>query len=402
MTAERLLEQTLRADRGRLMAALVARLRSFQLAEEALQEASISALTHWSRSGAPDSPQGWLLRVALRKAIDRLRSQARDTRKAADMARLAVEEAAEPDPERIPDERLRLIFTCCHPALDAKSRVALTLRTLCGLTTDEIAALFLDASTTMGQRLTRAKAKIAAAGIPFAVPDEPEWPERLQSVLDVVYLIYTLSHQLSDHRDLGGEAIHLARLLNALRPSDAEIEGCLALLLTTQGRRAARIAAGRMVPLAEQDRSLWNAPMIAEGVAVLDRAMSRSAPGPFQIKAAISALHSSAVHAQSTDWPQIVALYDALLRYEPTDVVRLNRAVAQAETGDVTGALAALETLSLDGYQPFHAARADLRARIGDTGAESDYQRAIALSADDAERTWLAGQAKKKPGTRPG
>jgi RNA polymerase sigma factor (sigma-70 family) len=400
MTAERLLDQVLRADRGRLMAALVSRLRDFRLAEDALQDACLSALTHWARSGAPDNPMAWLLKVALRKAIDRLRGQSRDTRKAADMAILAEEEASDPDPVLIPDERLRLIMTCCHPALDPKSRVALTLRTLCGLTTDEIAALFLDASPTMGQRLTRAKTKITAAGIPFAIPDAPEWPARIQSVLDVVYLIYTLSHQMLDDRDLAGEAIHLARMLDRLRPADPEIEGCLALLLTTQGRRPARIQDGRMVPLSEQDPALWDGALVEEGVAVLDQAITRGAPGPFQIKAAISALHCAG--ADATDWIQIRALYAALLRFEPTDVVLLNQAVAQAESGDVPGALAMLGRLALDGYQPFHAARAELRKRLGDSGALADYQQAMALSRDPAERAWLADQAKKCRAQAPG
>ena len=221
----------LRADRGRLMAALIARLRDFQLAEEALQEAAISAVTHWGRSGVPASPQGWLLRVALRKAIDRIRQGNRETRKAQELARLAVEEAADMEPELIPDERLKLIFTCCHPALEPKSQVALTLRTVCGLATPDIARAFLDAEPTMGQRLSRAKAKIAAAGVPFAVPGPEDWGARLQSVLTVVYLIFNAGY--GGVGTLCDEAIFLARILDRLRPEEPEVEGCLALMLLT-------------------------------------------------------------------------------------------------------------------------------------------------------------------------
>ena len=385
------LAAVLRQERGRLMAALIARLRDFQLAEDALQEASLSALTHWGRTGLPQSPQGWLLRVALRKAIDRLRSASRSDRTATELARLGVSEADETDPDLIPDERLRLIFTCCHPALDAKSRVALTLRSVAGLTTPEIAAAFLDEGPTMGQRLSRAKAKIAAAGIPFAVPEPEDWAIRLQSVLTVIYLIFTTGYTNgpASDRDLCIEAVFLARLLDQLCPRQSEIEGLVALLLITHARRAARVGHSGSVALADQDRALWDHAAIAEGLALLDTAMQRRTPGPFQIKAAIAACH---VQGAGPDWRQIAMLYDALLRMEPTPVVHLNRAVAYAEAVSPEAGLAALMPLrvDLDSFQPFQAALADLLARTGRTGESlAAYRRAIELATNPADAAFL-------------
>lgn len=391
------LAQVVRSDRGRLIAALIARLRDFQLAEDALQDALEAALRHWGRSGLPASPQGWLLRVAQRKAIDRLRAGARDGRRIADLTLLSGEEAAEWAAEDIPDDRLRLIFTCCHPALDPKSRVALTLRTLGGLTTAEIARAFLDREPAMGQRLSRAKAKIAAAGIPFAVPGPDLWAERLDSVLTTIYLIFNEGYLASSgaeplRGDLCEEAVFLARLLIYLRPKEPEAEGLLALMLLTDARRAARIAQGVLVPLEAQDRRLWDAAMIAEGLALLDRAMARHTPGPFQIKAAIAALHVQNADGSGTDWTQIALLYDSLLRMEPTPVVRLNRAVALAEAGALPAALREIETLAvaLDSYPQFHAARADLLRRLA-RAPESDaaYGRAIALAPTSADAAFL-------------
>jgi RNA polymerase sigma factor (sigma-70 family) len=396
----RAVEALLRQDRGRLLAALIARLRDFQLAEDALQEAALSALTHWGRAGIPASPQGWLLRVALRKAIDRIRAGQRDDRKSADLARLAVDEADETPSEDIPDERLRLIFTCCHPALDPKSRVALTLRTIAGLSTPEIARAFLDAEPTMGQRLSRAKSKIAAAGIPFAIPGPEDWPDRLQSVLAVLYLIYNSGYTTGPAigRDLCGEGIFLARLLSHLRPQDPEIEGCLALLLLTQSRAKARIGPdGATVPLTEQDRSLWDRTTITEGLALIDTAMARRAPGPYQIKAAIAACHMA---GPAPDWPQIVALFTRLLDFEPTPVIRLNRAVALAEAGYLSPALAELGAVAslLDDYQPFHAAHADLLARAGQgESARAAYDRAIALAASPSDAAFLIKRRDRQP-----
>ena len=392
LAISRAIDAVMRADRGRLLSALIARFRDFQLAEDALQEAATSALVHWGRSGLPASPQGWLLKVAGTKAIDRLRSQRRDGDRAVALAILAPDEAEE-DPEMIPDHRLRLIFTCCHPALDQKSRVALTLRTLGGLTTPEIARAFLDAEPAMGQRLSRAKAKIAAAGIPFKVPEPEDWDERLNSVLTVIYLIFNAGYTTGpgQGRDLCDEAIYLATLLNTLRPHQAEVEGCLALLLLTHARRAARSDAdGVTVALTDQDRRLWDAPMISRGLAHLDAALTRAAPGPFQIKSAIAACQ---VQGTTPDWPQIAALYAALHAHEPTPVIRLNHAVALAEAGHPAEALTALEALAPDlaDYQPYHAACADLSARQHHTDrALAAYARAIALAASPADAAFLA------------
>lgn len=378
------------------MAALIARLGSFQLAEDALQEALASALTHWSRNGVPASPQGWLLRVAGRKAIDRLRKDGSESRKIAALRPL-VDELAAVERHEIADERLRLIFTCCHPALERKTQMALTLRTICGLSTPEVAALFLDTEVAMGQRLTRAKAKIAKAGIAYAVPGSDEWPDRLHSVLAVIYLVFSADYSSSAvaSRDLADEAIFLARLLNQLRPDDAEIEGCLALLSLTHARRAARTdISGVSVPLGDQDRAKWDADLIANGLALVDRAMSRRQPGPYQIKAAIAALH---IRANPPDWKQIVLLYDSLLRYEPTPVVRLQRAVALSEAGWLEGALEAVACLepALADYQPFHAARAALYSKVGQTGlARLAYQRALYLSENPADRAFLEHKLK--------
>lgn len=395
-----LIAGVLRRDRGRLLAALIARFRDFDLAEEALQEALTSALQHWGRVGVPASPQGWLLTAASRRAIDRLRRGARARDHAAQTAPL-LDEQAEDAPD-IPDDRLRLIFTCCHPALDPKSRVALTLRSICGLTTPQIARAFLDAEPTMGQRLSRAKAKIAATRIPFSVPGPEDWADRLEAVLTVIYLIFNQGYTAPDQSDPGrddlcAEAIFLARLVNDLRPGQAEVEGLLALLLITHARQAARIdTTGVAVPLDRQDRNLWSGAAIADGSALLDAAVARRAPGPFQVKAAIAALH---VAEGPVDWPQIVLLYDSLLRMEPTPVIALNRAVALAEAGALEAALRALDALAgpLGAHQPLHAARAEYLARAGRT-LESDaaYERAIALAQSEADATFLRNKRESQ------
>ena len=387
--AVRLLEQALRADRGRILSALIARVRDFQLGEDALHDAAASALIHWSKGDLPTRPEAWLIRVAFRKAIDRLRRATRDAAQSQAMAILARDEAEE-DPEVIADERLRLIFTCCHPALDPKSRVALTLRSIAGLTTAEIARAFLDQEATMAQRLTRAKAKIAAAGIPFAVPGPEDWADRLRSVLAVVYLIFNAGYTAgpAEPRDLCDEAIFLARLITDLRPAEAEAEGCLALMLLTHARRAARMAEGVTVPLTAQDRSLWDAAAVAEGLALIGTALARRHPGPYQIKAAIAACHT----ALPSDWPQIAALYDGLARYEPTPVIHLNRAVALAESGDLSAALDLLHSLApaLQDYQPYHAALAEYLMRADCLpAARAAYDRAIALAASSADAAYL-------------
>ena len=396
MGAAPILEAIHRHERGRILAALMAELRDLDLAEEALSEAMESALVHWGRAGVPDRPGAWLLTAARRKVIDRWRRAARLAARAPDLRLLAEADAAareEPAPE-IPDERLRLIFTCCHPALEAKTRVALTLRTLGGLTTAEIARAFLDTEPAMGQRLSRAKAKIREAGIPFAVPGPGDWAARLGSVLAVLYLIFNEGYAVTAGAaplrvDLSAEAIYLARMLDQLRPDEPEVLGLLALMLITDARRAARLGPdGALVALDRQDRRLWDQAGIAEGEALVDRAMALRAPGPFQIKAAIAALHT----APAIDRRQIFLLYDSLLRFEPTPVVRLNRAVALAETGEAAAALALVEALRVDlhSYQPFHAALAELRARAGQgAGAAEAYGEAIARSGNAAERAFL-------------
>ena len=389
------LETVLRRDRGRLMAALTHRLGSFQRAEDALQEASLSALSHWARDGLPQSPQGWLIRVAFRKALDQLRSEGRDGEREA-AAQLVNELLGQDDPEPIPDERLRLIFTCCHPALEIKSRVALTLRTVCGLNTGEIAHLFFDNETTMGQRLSRAKTKIARSGIAYAVPPPEQWDDRLQSVLTTIYLIFTTGYTAApdEARDLCGEALFLARLLDTLCPEHPEIEGVLALMLLTDARRAARVSAcGATVPPAEQDRRLWNRELETEGRQRLETALRRKRAGPFQIKAAISACQMA---EPAPDWPQILHLYTALLPLEPTPVVRINHAVAMAENGLLAAALATLNELhdALADFQPFHSARAAVLSMAGQIdAARRAYDQAIALTTHASDRRFLVARA---------
>jgi len=385
------LDRVMRAERGRLISVLASGLRDLALAEEVLQEAAVSALSHWGRTGLPRSPAGWLLQVARRKAIDRLRGAVRDGRKGAALSVLLDEETM-PEQDAIPDHRLRLIFACCHPALEPKSRIALTLRTVCGLTTPEIARAFLDAEATMGQRISRAKAKIAAAGIPFAVPEAEDWPERLDTVLATVYLIFTTGYVAGpdEPRDLCLEAEYLIRLIDRLRPEEAETEGALAMMLLTAARRRARIGPdGASLPPAEQDRSLWDDSRIAEGRAILSRAVARRRPGPFQIKAAISDCQMA---SGGPDWPQIAALYGALLHHEPTTVVRLNAAVALAEAGDPARGLAMVEELGteLADFQPWHAARAALLAANGRwADAVNAYKEAIARAPTEAEARFL-------------
>ena len=393
----------MRQDRGRLLAALIRTLNDFDLAEEALSDATERALIHWARSGLPDRPDAWLLQVARRAAIDRIRRGQRFAARAPEITRLMEEDAQTrtTEPHEIPDERLRLIFTCCHPALEEKTRVALTLRTVAGLSTREIARAFLDTEAAMGQRLSRAKAKIAAAGIPYAVPEKSEWDTRLNPVLTVIYLIFNAGFGASGEdamskTNLCDEGIWLARLLIELAPNEPEIEGLLALMLLTHARAPARAEnTGAMVPLDQQNRSLWDKDMISEGLALLDIAMARHLPGPFQIQAAISALHVRAVTPGETDWAQILLLYTRLEALTPSPVVSLNRCVALAETGKLAAARRALDALGgpLSNYQPYHAARAELARRGGDTKeARRAYDKAIELSSNESERAWLLEQ----------
>jgi RNA polymerase sigma-70 factor (ECF subfamily) len=392
-------------DRGRLLAALIAGLGDFQRAEDALQEAVELALVHWRRTGVPDSPLGWLLKVARRKALDGLRREANFARKSAEIALLSAVDAGEDEPD-IADQRLALIFACCHPALEPKTRVALTLRTIGGLSTGEIAAAFLDREAAMGQRLSRAKAKIRAAGIPYAVPGPELWAERLHSVLTVIYLIFNEGYSAGEgdapvRMGLCEEAIWLARMVDGLRPGEAEVEGLLALMLLGHARRGARCGAeGEAVMLRTQDRDKWDSAMMQEGLAVLDRAVARLAGGPYQIQAAISALHMAGP-AGATDWRQILLLYDTLYRMAPNPVVALNRAVALGEVAGAGAALAELAGLAaeLEAYQPYHAARAALLVGDGQVGAaRSAYQQAIDLSRNAMDIRYLTRQRDEVTG----
>lgn len=386
------IEDVLRRDRGRLIAGLVSRLGDLQMAEDALQEALISAMSHWGRSGLPNSPIAWLMKVALNKGIDRVRSVQRDANKADQLMRLHPKHIESIDEEAIPDDRLRLIFACCHPMLDEKSRVALTLRTVCHLTTREVAAAFLDKDITMGQRISRAKDKLREARVTFEIPDQEVWPARLDSVLSTIYLIFTTGYVSEDNsdRDLCVEAIFLLRLLDRLSSDDPEIEGALALALLTDSRRKARIGEdGATVPPESQNRELWDVRAMQEGRELLSQAVQRGRPGPFQIKAAIADCHMA---DQKPDWQQISLLYGSLWAHEPTPVVALNWAVAIAEVGQEELALHKVEDLKseLETFQPFHAAYANILSKVGRQGeARNAYDKAIELAQNEASRTFL-------------
>lgn len=402
--ARKAIEALARAETGRLIGVLLRDTRDFQMAEDCLQEAMASAIEHWSRNGLPAAPAGWILQTARRKAIDRFRRDRTFERKAQEygvLLELDQQTAASADPPAIPDERLRLIFTCCHPALESKTRVALTLRTLCGLTTREIARAFVDTTETMAQRLVRARQKITRAGIPFEIPEPEHWGERFNSVLAVIYLTFNEGYSATEgaaplRRDLCMEAIRLGRLMLELAPHDAECEGLVALMLLNHARIPGRLGPdGRMIALDQQDRSLWNRAEIAEAQQLLDRALARRKTGPFQLQAAISALHADAIDHRSTDWRQIVLLYDALYGLLPNPVYLLNRAVALSFATGPDQALEALCAIGseLDAYQPFHAARADFLRRAGRPDeARASYLRAIALSGNESDRQFLSGR----------
>ena len=387
--------QVFRAEYGRAVSVLVRAFGDIDLAEEGVQEAFATALRRWPGAGLPPSPAGWVITTARNRIIDRLRREAsRDDRH----AQAALLQARDEPPEEgaVRDERLRLIFTCCHPALATEAQVALTLRLLGGLTTAEIAHAFLTSEPTMAQRLVRAKAKIRDARIPYRVPYEADLPARLRAVLAVVYLVFNEGYAASSgdrlvRAELCAEAIRLGRLLAELMPDEPEVMGLLALMLLLESRRAARTTAdGGLVLLAEQDRARWDRALIVEGQAIVRRCLRRNQPGPYQIQAAINAVHSDAPDAAATDWPQILALYDHLLALTPSPVVALHRAVAVAEVDGPEAALAAVDALDLPGYHLSHAVRADLLRRLGRTSEAADaYDAAIARAANAAERTFL-------------
>jgi RNA polymerase sigma-70 factor, ECF subfamily len=368
-----------------VVAALIGFLGDFDLAEEAAQEAFATAAERWPREGTPDNPASWLITTARNRAIDRIRRDRTLTEKT---RLLDIPEAVEEetlDDTTIPDERLELLFTCCHPALALDAQVALTLRTLGGLTTDEIARAFLVPQETMAKRLVRAKHKIKAAGIPFRVPPDHLLPDRLAAVLAVVYLIFNEGY--GGRGDLAAGAIRLGRALCELMPDEPEVQALLALMLLHDSRRDARFAEGQIVLLRDQDRSLWDAGQIAEGRAVLARALALGGRGPYALQAAIAALHAD----DPPDWPHIAALYDQLARITGSPVVELNHAVAIAEAGDTERALALVEQLSLDRYHYLHSTHAELLRRLGRVeDARGEYERALELVHSDAERQWLA------------
>jgi RNA polymerase sigma-70 factor (ECF subfamily) len=396
-------DRVFRQESGRSVATLIRAFGDIDLAEDAVQEAFALALREWPGDGLPPNPGGWITTTARNRALDRLRRQARGRELLGELAVLSPghEEAGmaeETGP--VPDDRLRLIFTCCHPALSTQAQVALTLRLLGGLSTKQVASAFLVTEATMARRLVRAKRKITAARIPYRVPETHELPDRLRPVLAVVYLVYTAGLSSPAEPGLCAEAIRLARILATLMPDEPEVAGLLALLLLTESRRASRTRPdGSLVLLAEQDRSRWDRALIAEGQAIVRRCLRRNQPGPYQLQAAINAVHADALTVEHTDWPQIVALYDQLLVVAPTPVVALNHAIAIGEVQGPAAALALVEELDLDHYYPFHATRADLLGRLGrNSEAAAAYQRAAAMAPTDAERDFLSlgGRASRE------
>ena len=399
-----------RADSRRVLATLIRLLGDFDLAEEALHDAFTAAVEHWPRDGVPANPRAWLVSTGRFKAIDGLRRRARFDASLVELARRLDADSGDPaawDEESVADDRLRLIFTCCHPALPPDAQIALTLREVCGLTTEEIARAFLTAASTVAQRIVRAKAKIRDARIPYQVPSRADLPDRVDAVLHVVYLVFNEGYSASSgasltRHDLSGEAIRLGRLLTELLP-EPEVMGLLALMLLHESRRAARTSsAGELVLLGDQDRSLWSHDLIGEGTALVQRALSSRRFGPYTLQAAIAAVHAEAVSAAATDWAQIVGLYDVLVRAEPSPVVELNRAAAVAMRDGPLAGLTLIDAIlargDLAGYHLAHSARADLCRRLGRTAeARAAYERALQLTQQEPERRFLERRLSELP-----
>ena len=403
-----LVDEIYRTQSRQVLATLIRLLGDFDAAEEALHEAFAVAVDQWAREGVPANPRAWLVSTGRFKAIDGMRRRARFDASLPDLARhleLTAEVAAEEGEDSVEDDRLRLIFTCCHPALSPEAQVSMTLREVCGLTTDEIARAFLTKPTTIAQRIVRAKGKIRDARIPYEVPSEADFPDRLEAVLRVVYLVFNEGYSASSgdsltRHDLSGEAIRLGRVLVGLL-QEAEVLGLLALMLLQDSRRAARTSpTGDLILLEQQDRSLWNRDQIAEGTALVEQALASRQVGPYTIQAAIAAVHAEAPDAAATDWAQIVGLYDVLLRAESSPVVELNRAVALAMRDGPSAGLALVDDIlsrgDLTNYHLAHSARADLCRRLGRTGeARTSYERALALTQQEPERRFLEGRLRE-------
>ncbi len=389
------IERVFREEYGRAVAVLVRRFGDIDVAEEAVQDAFAEAVKRWPDSGVPPSPAGWIITTARNRVVDRLRREAsREDRHAQALLLYAANEPAEEG--AVKDERLRLIFTCCHPALAPAAQVALTLRLLGGLTTPEIARAFLVPEATMAQRIVRAKGKIRDAGIPYRIPAEDDLPARVRAVFAVIYLVFNegytaTSGETLNRDDLGAEAIRLGRLVADLLPHEPEATGLLALMLLIHARRDARVSKdGRLVLLADQDRSLWNRALIKEGLELVRRCLRVNMPGPYQVQAAIQAVHSDAARADETDWWQVLQLYNQLMVMAPSPVIELNRSVAVAEVEGADAALSLIEGLDLDSYHLYHSVRADLLRRRGrDSEAALAYERALALTDNRAERDFL-------------